>query len=83
MALEAMQEEMLQHLRDKGADAQWLDEYIEVWTDALDHLGAPLPCPSCFLDGEIGHLNLLPTENGVGRARCERCYTLFAFDDLG
>ena len=83
MALEAMQEEMLQQLRNRGADARRLDEYIEVWTDALDHLGAPLPCPSCFAEYGTGRLTRRPSQNRVGRARCQHCYTLFTFPDPG
>ena len=45
---ETMLDETLQQLRDKGVDARRLDEYVEVWTVAIDHDGERLPCPTCF-----------------------------------
>jgi hypothetical protein len=83
MALEVMQAEMLQQLRNRGADARRLDEYIEVWTDAFDRIGERLPCPSCFADYGTGRLTRRPTQDRVGRAGCEHCYTLFTFPDPG
>ena len=64
MARETMLEEMLQQLRDTGAEPRRLDEYIEVWTDAINHDGKLLPCPTCFAGYETGRLTPLRMQDG-------------------
>ena len=51
---------------------------------AFDHANASsgaLPCPDCFVRGERGSLNVLPTAGPTGAARCDRCGVTFEYLD--
>ena len=54
---------------------------------AFDHgsspagAGAGLPCQDCFVRGEAGRLQLLPTAGQLGTAQCDRCRVTFEYLD--
>lgn len=80
MALELMRDEMLRQIKaQSGTDAQ-AAAYLAEWRDAIEHSGKPLPCPSCYMKGEIQRLKPISEEHGVAIVRCEHCRETFEFD---
>lgn len=80
MALERMHDEMIHQLRQKAATQTQVADYETRWNHAMSHSGEPLPCPSCFLNGQIRRLKSVSEEAGVGVVRCEQCRDTFEYE---
>lgn len=77
MALEFMHKAMLKQLQKNNASLDSLEKYEVVWASAMRNSGLPIPCPSCFVLGEISRLKPLPDLKGLSSARCLSCKTKF------
>ena len=80
MALKFKLVEMLRQIRAHGATEAQVDAYLTEWNSAIEHSGQPLPCPICFLKGEIQRINSIDDESGVSKVRCVCCRQYFVFD---
>ena len=81
MALELMRDEMLRQLKARSATEFQISEYVNDWNIGIEQMGKPLPCPSCYLRGDIRRLKSISDENGVGIARCEHCREKFTYQN--
>jgi hypothetical protein len=79
MALEGMHDELLRHLRERGATQFLIDAWENAWYQAQIFKGEPLPCPLCFIDGRVQRLVPLDSVGALGVARCEACKVKFTF----
>lgn len=79
MALELMSEEMVRQLRGQSATETQVAGYLNEWNDAIMHSGKPLPCPLCYLKGEIRRLKPISEVHGVAVVRCEFCHEAFEY----
>jgi hypothetical protein len=77
MALEFMHKAMLNQLQKNHASLDSVEKYEVVWASAMRNSGLPIPCPSCFVLGEISRLKPLPDQKGLSSARCLSCKTKF------
>ena len=77
MALENMHDEMLRQLKKSAASNETIDKYESVWTSAMRNSGLPIPCPSCFIKGDVFRLSPLKDEGDISAARCVDCKTKF------
>lgn len=73
MALELMRDEMIRQIRAHSATEAQVVAYLANWNDAIAHSGKPLPCPLCYLKGEICRLKPISEEHGVAVVRCACC----------
>lgn len=80
MALEGMHDEVIRQLTNKSATQAQIAEYDACWSRAMAHNGEPLPCPLCFLQGQVRRLKSISDEGGVGVARCEHFRETFEYD---
>lgn len=80
MALEGMRDEMIRQLMEQSATQAQVADYEARWNHAMGHPGEPLPCPLCFLRGEIRRLKSINDEGGVGVTRCEHCRETFEYE---
>jgi len=80
MALEFMRDEMLRQLKANAATESQIAEYLAEWKVAMIHTGKPLPCPSCFMNGEINRLKAMSEKDGIAVVRCEQCRAYFKFE---
>jgi hypothetical protein len=79
MPLDGMREEMIRQLEEQSATPAQIADYQTRWNHAMTHPGEPLPCPLCFLGGEMRRLRSISDEGGVGVARCEHCRETFEY----
>jgi hypothetical protein len=77
MALEFMHKEMLSQLSKNNASIETIERYEIVWASAMRNSGQPIPCPSCFVLGEISRLNPLSDLKELSSAKCSSCKTKF------
>lgn len=77
MALENMHDEMLRQLKKLAASNETIGKYESVWTTAMRNSGLPIPCPSCFIKGELSRLSPLKDEGDISAAKCVDCKTKF------
>jgi hypothetical protein len=83
MTLNLLRETMCRHLRQRGARREAIDTYLSRCDAALaaDN-AAPLPCPDCYVDGEVSRLQRIRSPAGVGIVRCVSCGAEFRFPDF-
>ncbi|CAG9932221.1 conserved protein of unknown function [Candidatus Nitrotoga arctica] len=79
MSLEFMLQEMLQQIYCRGGSEFVVEAYLIAWRSAIANFESPLPCPLCFMKGQIQRLNFLDDDSGVGSVRCARCRQYFLF----
>jgi len=79
MAREGMHDALVDHLKAKGAVQFAVDCWENLWWQAHNVPDAPLPCPSCFLEGRVQRLVPLKSKGALGAVRCEACKTKFEF----
>ncbi|WP_146162945.1 hypothetical protein [Variovorax sp. WS11] len=79
MALEGMHDALLDYLKAQGAVQFTIESWENLWWQAQNFPGEPLPCPSCFLDGRVQRLMPLKSAGEIGAVRCEACKTKFEF----
>ncbi|MFM9885411.1 MAG: hypothetical protein ACKVQT_20495, partial [Burkholderiales bacterium] len=79
MALEGMHDEMIRQLQNRSPSQSQIAEYETLWNHAISQSREPLPCPLCFLSGEVGRLKSLSDEGGIGIAKCERCREAYEY----
>ena len=80
MALEYMRDEMLRQIKAQlGSEAQ-VAAYHSAWNDAILNSGKPLPCPSCYMKGDIRRLKPISEEHGIAVVRCEHCRETIEID---
>ena len=83
MTLKLLRETMRLHLLEHGAAPEAVDNYLSRWDAALGaDSGAPLPCPGCYLKGEVSRLKRVPSAAGVGVVKCPACSAIFEFPDF-
>ena len=83
MTLNLLRETMRIHLLDRGASKESINAYFSRWDGALETDGsAPLPCPDCYVAGDVSRLRRLPSPAGVGILRCPSCCAEFEFPDF-
>jgi hypothetical protein len=80
MALEFMRDEMVRQIKERSATEGQVANYLADWNDAMKHSGKPLPCPLCYLKGEIQRLKSISEEHGLAVVRCEPCREKFEFE---
>jgi hypothetical protein len=71
---------MVKEIRFRGGTEDQIGAYLFEWNNANEHPGMPMPCPVCFLKGEIQRLNPLQEGGRTGIVRCARCCQYFEFD---
>lgn len=82
MALENLKLELLRFLKEEGALQLAVEAWASAWYNAtLFPEERKLPCPACFLNGEVRPLRPLAASGKVGAVRCEHCRTRFEFLD--
>jgi len=77
MALENMHKEMIRQLKKSAASNETIDKYESVWVSAMRNSGLPIPCPSCFIAGNVSRLSPLKDDRGISSARCDHCRTKY------
>jgi hypothetical protein len=78
-----LRETMRLHLLEKGARPTAIYAYLSRCDGALETDGAaPLPCPDCYVRGEVARLQRIPSPAGVGIVRCPSCRAEFEFPDF-
>src|ERR1700761_7559446 len=79
MTLEAMHQAMENELTSQGAPGEKVAAYDAAWKHATATPGRdkPLPCPLCFMQGEISVLSLLPDDGDHAQATCATCGEFF------
>jgi hypothetical protein len=83
MPLKLLQETVRMRLLKKGAAPEAVEKYFSRWEVALDTDNAPpLPCPDCYLVGEVSLLRRVPSPAGVGVVECPACAASFEFPDF-
>ncbi len=80
MALECMRDEMLRQIKKRSGSEAQVIAYRAAWNDAMVNSEKPLPCPSCFIEGNIHRLKSISEERSTGVVRCEHCRATFEFD---
>jgi RecJ-like exonuclease len=80
IALELMCDEMVRQIKVRSGTEEKVAAYLAQWADAIQHSGRPLPCPSCFMKGEIQRLKPISEIDGAAVVRCEHCRESFEFD---
>lgn len=80
MGLELMRDEMVCQISARSATDTQVAAYLAGWNDAIEDSGKPLPCPSCYMEGEIRRLKSISDEGGVTIVRCEHCHQIFEFE---
>ena len=79
MSIESMLKAMVHEIRVLGGTEELVDAYLTDWIIAIEDSRNPLPCPSCYLIGEIKQLNHLDDTDGVSKVRCTYCCKFFQF----
>lgn len=79
MSIESMLKAMVHEIRVLGGTEDQVDAYLTDWTMATEDSANSLPCPSCYLIGEIKQLNHLDDTDGISKVRCTCCRKLFQF----
>ena len=79
MAHEFMRDEMLRQLNANHATEAEEIAYLVEWNSAINNCGLPLPCPLCYLNGEIQRLKPISESNGTAVVRCTQCRTKIEF----
>ncbi len=83
MTLKLLQDTMRARLLKKGASSNAVETYFSRWDVALHaDSAAPLPCPDCYVDGDVSLLRRLPSPAGVGIVECPTCTATFEFPDF-
>lgn len=83
MTLKLLRDTMSGHLAEHGALAEVTDSYLSRWDAALQSdAAAPLPCPGCYLKGDVSRLRRVPSPAGIGRLECPACEASFEFPDF-
>lgn len=83
MTLNLLRETMRRHLQQRGARPEAIDTFLSRCDSALAaDSAAPLPCPDCYVDGEVSRLQRIPSPAGVGIVRCASCSAEFEFPDF-
>lgn len=77
MALEFMHNEMIRQLNKISAPQETIDKYDGVWAAAMRNNALPIPCPPCFIAGNVSRLSPLRDDRGISSARCDHCRTKF------
>jgi hypothetical protein len=80
MALESMRDEMIRQIKARMATEEQVSSYLAEWYSAIDHTGKPLPCPLCYVNGEIKRLKAISEQKGIAVVRCEQCHVNFEFE---
>ena len=80
MGLELMRDEMVCQISARSATDTQVAAYLADWNDAIKDSGKPLPCPSCYLKGEIRRLKSISDARGVAIVRCEHCRETLEFE---
>lgn len=79
MALELMCNEMVRQVKLQGATQEQTAAYLSAWQFAVNHSGEPLPCPLCYMQGQIARLKPISEDDETASVRCARCHTEFEF----
>jgi hypothetical protein len=83
MTLKLLQDTMRARLLKKGAASDSVETYFSRWDVALHaDSAAPLPCPDCYVEGEVSLLRRVPSPAGVGIVECPACAAAFEFPDF-
>ena len=83
MTLKLLRETVRTHLLEKGTSIRSVNAYLSKWDDALEaHGSGPLPCPDCYVGGDVSPLQRIPSPAGVGIVRCPSCCAEFEFPDF-
>jgi hypothetical protein len=73
---------MIEWLKQHAAPAGQIDAYELAWSIAMKDSGAVIPCPRCFLVGQLSGLNPRTlAQPGRGASSCEVCKTRFEYPD--
>lgn len=81
MLIESMLKAMVHEIRVQGGTEEQIDAYLDDWLFTFEDSRNPLPCPSCYLIGEIAQLDHLDDTDGVSKVRCTNCRTFFQLDN--
>jgi hypothetical protein len=80
MPLELMRDEMCRQIRLRSGSAETLLAYRVAWDDAVSNSGKPLPCPACFISGDISRLKPISEKDGIAVVRCKSCRATFEYE---
>jgi len=79
MPHEFMRDEMLCQLDENHATEAQKVACLAEWNRAVNNCGLPLPCPLCYLKGEIKRLKPISELNGIAVVRCTHCRYKFEY----
>lgn len=79
MARESLRLELLRFLKQEGALPPFIEDWAVAWYRATLLPDEPLPCPACFLEGEMRRLRPADGFEKLGAVECEYCHTRFEF----
>jgi hypothetical protein len=82
MSLEGMYAKLLQWLEKHEASEAVKGTWEELWNQAQDHPGKPLPCPTCILQlGAVSRLESVANDGELAVAYCPACKSTFKWPD--
>jgi hypothetical protein len=82
MALEAMRDVLYQWLEKARAPASVKGVWEDLWDDAQDHPGKPLPCPACLLNTyAVSRIAPGANDEKFATGVCVGCETVFKWLD--
>ena len=83
MPLKLLQETIQVRLLSAGAGPDAVEGYFSKWNLAIHQDSVPpLPCPECYVNGDVFFLRRLPSPAGVGIVECPACSASFEFPDF-